>query len=231
MDAIVFDLFHTLVDPEDYRPKDFRRSEYVADAIGIERDPFWDWWQETIYPRLTGVTTLTDEVVAYASSKGVAASREDVDRAIFESGRYQRKALDNPRGEVLSALGNIKSRSISIGLLSNAEEWEMRTFETSPLNDLIDAATHSFQTAFAKPDLEAYVDIIRKLEADPASSIYVANGWDQELDGARNAGFGLVVFMRGFVGTNGLSNPDELQALAAEADETIDDLAELLDLI
>lgn len=33
--AVVFDLFHTLVDPEDFRPHDFKRLEALSDEIGL----------------------------------------------------------------------------------------------------------------------------------------------------------------------------------------------------
>lgn len=230
MKAIVFDLFHTLIDPEDHRPKDFRRSEHVADALGIERDPFWDWWRETAYPRVTGVTHLVDEVAAYALGQGVKTSPEEIDRAVSESARYQRKAMEAPRAEVLRALEDLRGEGMKLGLLSNVEEWELRGFKSTPLWPLMDAASFSYEIGSVKPELEAYVNILRKLDADPTDTAYVANGWDDELEGARNAGFGLVVFMRGFVGSNGLSDPDELRQLASQADETIDDLGELLNL-
>ena len=40
MRFIVFDLFHTLVDPEDFRPKDFHRAERIASLLQIDPDAF-----------------------------------------------------------------------------------------------------------------------------------------------------------------------------------------------
>src|ERR1700694_625208 len=45
--AIVFDLFHTLVDPEDFRPKDFRRADVAAEVVGLDKERFAAYWKDT----------------------------------------------------------------------------------------------------------------------------------------------------------------------------------------
>jgi len=42
---VVFDLFHTLVDPEDFRPRDFDRLEQVSGVLGVALEPFRRFWE------------------------------------------------------------------------------------------------------------------------------------------------------------------------------------------
>src|SRR5712692_1424879 len=59
-------------------------------------------------------------------------------------------------------------------------------------------------------------------------------GGSDELDGAKAAGFTLVVFMEGFVASNGLRKPSEIQGFRSVADlsiQKLDALASLLDVV
>jgi len=60
--------------------------------------------------------------------------------------------------------------------------------------------------------------------------VFVGDGGDQELEGAKAASFGRVVFMRGFVSRNGLRTPSELASTQTHADTTVDALEELVSL-
>ena len=45
--SVVFDLFHTLVDPDVYRPEGFTRAYKIAEALGLaEADQFARYWDE-----------------------------------------------------------------------------------------------------------------------------------------------------------------------------------------
>ena len=67
--SVVFDLFHTLVDPEAFRPKDHRRAEIVADMIGADPQVFASYWTNTLPTRLTSSKTVLQLLEEYHLSR------------------------------------------------------------------------------------------------------------------------------------------------------------------
>ena len=114
-----------------------------------------------------------------------------------------------------------------LGLLSNAEEREVRSWPQSPLAPFFNSASFSFETGKLKPELSAYHAVLRGLGADAASCAFVGDGGARELVGARSAGFGRIVFMRAFVSKDGLCTQKELEEYAAQSDEVTDNFSEL----
>src|SRR5207245_415591 len=52
-ESIVFDLFHTIVDPEEFRPKSYRRAELAARALNVDLQSFTSYWSNTLALRNT----------------------------------------------------------------------------------------------------------------------------------------------------------------------------------
>jgi putative hydrolase of the HAD superfamily len=141
------------------------------------------------------------------------------------------QALLKPQDDVLSALRRLRERGVKLGLLSNIDEREAVNWASSPLSPLFDATCMSFQIGHSKPSREAYSYVLSKLGADAPSSAYVGDGNHDELRGAREAGFGLVVFMKGFVSREGERSPEAMRSRESVADATIMSLDELLGLL
>ncbi|NNF69057.1 MAG: hypothetical protein HKN01_04740, partial [Acidimicrobiia bacterium] len=47
--AVVFDLFHTLANPEDYRPPDFDRIENASAAVGLDPALVTRHWLDNLH--------------------------------------------------------------------------------------------------------------------------------------------------------------------------------------
>lgn len=67
----------------------------------------------------------------------------------------------------------------------------------------------------------------RKLGTSASQAACVGDGGSSELEGARKAGLGRVLFMRGFVSHNGLRNAAEFETFRRIADVSVDSLQEL----
>lgn len=228
--GVVFDLFHTLVDPEDFRPPGFLRAAFAAELLGVDPEHFTGYWRGTSSERLRTRITLRGILSNYVGNEGLQVSGAKLDEIDREMCRFQHRAIAEPRGEVLEVLTQLKRLGLCLGLLSNTEEGEVRTWASSPLAGLFDSACMSFEIGFAKPEAEAFIEVARCLGIPTRDCAFVGDGGSDELKGAKNAGFGLVVFMRGFVRSNGLRTESELPELAAQADVTIDSLQELVGL-
>ena len=115
-------------------------------------------------------------------------------------GRMHDWALLEPGVDVVSALrSTFTPERLKLGLLSNIDEREAACWTNSPLSPLFDVVCLSFEIGYSKPSKEAYATVLSRLGADASSSIYVGDGSHDELAGAKEAGFGLVVFMKGFI--------------------------------
>jgi putative hydrolase of the HAD superfamily len=231
--AVIFDLFHTLVDPEEFRPRTFLRGPFLADRLGLDRDGFVRFWQESYSDRARSRTpSLEERLKEYCRAAGVGTSAELIATAVVEMGRYQDLAVERPHPRAVRMLREIRGSGIRTGLLSNCDPEEVRRWERSPLADCFDFVGFSCDLGHLKPEREAYEAVLRGLGAPPANRcMFVGDGSSEELQGARRARVRQVVLMRGFVGRNGMRSAVELQTLATFADYSVDQLDELRPLL
>ncbi len=232
--SVVFDLFHTLVDPDAHRPEGFVRAYKIAEVLGLARpEEFADWWREMEAERHVNgskrVALYADEyLLRHVGRRCTAEQLAETDRIW---GQMHDQALLNPEVEVLSTLRRLRERGVRLGLLSNIDEREAASWPKSPLSSLFDAICLSFEIGHSKPSREAYSIVLSRLGTDAPSSIYVGDGSHSELRGAKEAGFGLVVFMKGFISRSGTRRPETIKKREDESDTIIANLKELPALI
>ena len=229
--GIVFDLFHTLVDPEEFRPKEFHRAEAVADLLALDKPKFLSYWQSIVGQRMTSPRLGTDYIKDFAALAGVALSPSALAEADRLLGLYQDIAILSPQEEVLTGLKTLKERGCKLGLLSNTYERDVREWPHSPLANLFDATAFSDEIGTAKPEVMAYLEILGRLDVEPWNCTFVGDGSNQELLGAKKVGFGRVVQMRKFVAKNGMRTKEELEELASQADLSVNSFKELCDVV
>lgn len=218
IEAVIFDLFHTLVDPEDFRPKDFYRVMLAAEACGLDSRGFADFWQQTARERNTTPTSTDVWIRRYAQAVGVRIAPASLAVADEILGRYQETAILLPRPEAEQALQRLRQRGMTLGLLSNAFAREVRAWDRSPLAPYFSAACFSCDLGVAKPDVRAYAAVLGRLGVPARMTAFVGDGLSDELVGAKDAGLGQVIMMQGFVAHNGLRTAEEIEHLHAQAD-------------
>lgn len=229
--GVVFDLFHTLVDPEDFRPPDFTRVEAVSREIGFDVDAFSEFWAATALERTTTPVRVVELVDRFASSNGEALNAQQRLAVDEIMGRYQDLAINQPRPEVSLLITALESNGAKLGLLSNCHEREVRAWSDSPLAPHFDAVGFSYLIGVKKPDPRAYRHVLELLDLPASRCAYAGNGQSDELIGAAEAGFGLVVHYNAFDATNGLVTPSEQRRRAQQANvstDQADDLAGVL---
>lgn len=232
MTAVVFDLFHTLVDPEDHRPSEHHRGAHVADLLGIAPRPFVRWWDELEEERTRGRTPPNPELLRLAAYEaGVDVPPQRLASADREYGRFQDLAIRQPRPTLVDIARQLRDRGHRLGLLSNAERRDTRSWVDSPLAPLFDAAVFSCDLGAVKPEPEMYRTVLDTLGVGPADAVYVADGGSDELTGAVQAGFGQVIAARWFVPANGLRTEDEQRHAERDAHAIAHAPGDLLDLL
>jgi putative hydrolase of the HAD superfamily len=199
MKAVVFDLFHTLIDPEEFRPAEFTRAGFSAEYFGLDPSRLKSAWDADTPRRATdGSRTMLTFLAEFCRAEGRPwPPPQDLDRYDREVGRYQDQALEHPVAGAVQLLTALRAAGFRTGLLSNAEERDCRRWAVSPLGPLFDVAHFSYDTGLLKPDLPAYQEILRRLDLAAGECAFVGDGGGGELAGARQAGFGLVIFLSG----------------------------------
>lgn len=223
--TLIFDLWYTLVCPEDSRRCRQPSSRQIPALLGFDTSHFAAYWascEDQIYRDGRSLELL---VRTYASSVGVALSPDDL-VAFDRIWQDHDQALANPRPAILQGLDALRTAGFRLGLLSNAHEREMRSWPDSPLARRFDTAAFSFRIGARKPAPEAYQRVLANLGASPALTVFVGDGASQELLGAQRAGLGGCVHQRGLLRELEV-DPARIRALSDQADIVIDDLSEL----
>ncbi len=222
IEAVVVDLFHTLVDPEAFGLRGFHRVEEVARITGRPVPEMLAWWERILPTIVVAPTRPVDLLAEYLGDlvdPGMLVAADDA------MGRYQDEALLNPIAGVVEALDGMRDAGLRVGLLSNAHERDIRAWDRSPLADRFDVVSMSCFTGYAKPDAAAYEQMLDALGCAAGSALFAGDGHGDELIGARRAGFGLVAAVTGPALRSGLRSPAEMADLAEVADVSLEDVA------
>jgi putative hydrolase of the HAD superfamily len=226
-EAVVFDLFHTLVDPQAHAAPGFRRLEAVASILEL---PILDvelWWEQAVDRLVSTPDSPIDALVDLARSRRIVLSPAAVAALDRAMGAAADAALGDPIDGVIGALVGLRDAGVRIGILSNALVRDVRSFPESPLAPLVDEARMSCFTGMVKPDAGAYAEVLQRLGAPAERSVYVGDGGSDELAGAKSVGFGTVVAVTGAVESGGWRPQTEQQRIVAQADIAVTGVAEI----
>ena len=175
--AVIFDLWETLVD----WPVDDARelTKRIALHTGLDDDAFMRAWEENYRLRETGPLA--------AAYRALGVPDEHVDVLVAARHDLARRAL-RPREGVVETLDELRARGLSLGLISVCSEDVPAAWPETPLAGRFDAATFSSECGVMKPEPEVYLQTADALGVDPAETLYVGDGANDELRGARDVG-------------------------------------------
>jgi len=222
---VVFDLFHTLVEPDDFRPAGFRRLEAAAAVLGVEYGVLRAAWEEALPQLVRGRDSVRGLLRRVARANGRPARTLDIAPAAETLGRYQDLALLHPRRTVITFLEGLGSRPL--GLLTNCHDRDVEVWAASPLSRLVDPAGFSTKIHEAKPDRAAYEWVLTEMGVAAGEAVYVGNGGDDELAGAAAAGFALVVHYAALDDARERCSAAERRRRSSQAGVTVDTLPDL----
>lgn len=223
---VIFDLFHTLVDPDDFRPRGFRRLEAAADVLGVDYGLLAAEWDRVLPDLLRGRDSIRGMLRRVAHANGRPARTLDIAPAAETIGRYQDLCLLHPRPAILDLLDRLRDRPV--GLLTNCHDRDVEAWRQSPVADRIDHAAFSTKIHAAKPDPAAYEWILREMGVTADAAVFVGNGGDDELAGAAAAGIGTIIHFAALDDERGRTSPAERARRSAQANLTVGSVAELL---
>jgi putative hydrolase of the HAD superfamily len=178
---VIFDLWETLIDwdPEAARQMNARIDERVGFG-------FRERWY-------AAPNRYTAPVRAVLESVGVPAdAMEDVCAARTA---FVRHCLV-PRDGAVETLRELRARGYRLGLITVCSEDVETLWPDSAFADLFDAEVFSSRVGISKPDPRVYLACCEQLGVEPHEAVFVGDGANDELAGARRVGMNAILIHR-----------------------------------
>jgi putative hydrolase of the HAD superfamily len=191
-EAVIFDLFGTLVDvasKAEYRAWHDR----LAPVLGVPGDAFHEAWVEAWPARYGGDLPTIEACIEHACR---ACGREPDPAAVREATRLRIEGVRRwlaPRDGAVEVLRRARQAGLKTGLISDCDAGIARVWPESQLAPLIDAAVFSCIERVRKPDPRIYRRACRRLAVRPERCLYVGDGGSRELSGAARVGMEAVL--------------------------------------
>jgi len=185
MRAVIFDLFETLV-TELNLP--VRRAGSLASDLGLDAMAYKREWRLRRPEIVLGRCTFRDALRQIISELGGVADDGVLDELRAERIAQKAAVLTRVEPEILATLSELRRRGLKLGLVTNAFAEDVRGWEQSPLHACFDASVFSCIAGLVKPNPAIYLAACKELGVTPQQALFVGDGGDGELSGARSAG-------------------------------------------
>ena len=183
--AVLFDLFETLI-TEAGLP--VRRASSLAAELGVNEDAYRQLWRSRRRDIVLGRASFRDTLAQIVRTLGSPPDDRVVEHLRSERMEQKIGALRTVNSDILSALGALRAQKLQLAVVSNCFAEDVSGWDSSPLRSFFDVAVFSYAARVAKPDPEIYLLACRNLHVRPESALFVGDGGDDELAGARSAG-------------------------------------------
>jgi putative hydrolase of the HAD superfamily len=181
MRAVIFDLWETLIDWDREAA-----AEMVARVSALVGDGFGERWSGSSNRYTAPIrTALADVGVPAERMEEVCALRLD----------YVRRCLV-PRPGAVETLRELRARGIKAGLITVCSEEVETAWPESAFAGLFDAEVFSNAVGLAKPDPRIYLHCCEVLGVEPKEAVFVGDGANDELAGARRVGMEAILIHR-----------------------------------
>lgn len=225
-DAVVFDLFGTLIDSASAESliKMFRDP---AACLDCDHDEFMSTWLGIYNDRATGrLGGVINEIKHVCNLVGVQASDEQV-QAVRDLSLDAFREHCRPRQTVPATLKKLKEMGLKTGLISDCGSEIPDIWADLELASLLDETVFSCCEGITKPNPGLYNLACERLGVRAQRCLFVGDGGSRELTGASAVGMRPVLIRVGYEGFFDIHRAD-----AKNWDgDTIADISEILELL
>ncbi len=190
--AIIFDLFHTLTSLEVSKAP----GPSTAELLGIEPETWNEHWLKDPFDYSLGLVPVEIPISRLARQLNPSVTEQQIAQAIELRHHRFRHALINIEPETINGLRELRLVGYKLGLISNCGCDEIIHWDESPLAPLFDTAVFSCEVKLKKPDPRIYHLAAEKLNSLPLHCLFVGNGGSDELTGAEQVGMTPVLLTR-----------------------------------
>lgn len=178
---MIFDLWETLID------WDQDAAAHMVDRIDALAGPgFRDRWYAQPNRYLAPVRTVLAEA---------GVPDEVMDEVCEVRLDYVRHCLV-PRSGAVATLRELRERGHPVGLITVCSQDVETLWPESEFAGLFDAEVFSSRIGIAKPDARIYLHCCELLGIEPANAVFVGDGANDELGGARRVGMDAILIHR-----------------------------------
>lgn len=186
-EAVIFDLFGTLVDNFSVREHEGVLAE-MASVMGVPSDKFIRLWIDTFPQRVTGVLpTLLANIEYICQQLGAHVADSKVELAAQIRFNFTVRSV-TPRAGSVETLSRLKSKGLKTGLISDCSTEVPTVWGNTPFVSLFDVTVFSCSVGIRKPDPHIYQIATEQLGVEPQSCLYIGDGSSRELTGASQVG-------------------------------------------
>ena len=225
LNAVIFDLFGTLVDG--FVSSVGQLHAELPAALQVPPEQFVQLWRQTSEMRTNGTFQTVEASIKYVCDNiGVQVTAEQMTKAVEIRLRHIKYAL-KPRRDAIATLARLKNEGYKIGLLSNCSIEIPILWPETEFAGLIESPIFSCRERLKKPDLRIYQLACERLGVTPELCLYVADGENHELAAAAKVGLHPVL-----IRNSSQDNGNELLQEAREwQGDSIDSLTKALQLL
>jgi putative hydrolase of the HAD superfamily len=170
---VIFDLWETLIDWN--HEANERMHAQVRERVGFDFRERWSLATERY-------TTPVRQVLA-----GVGVPVDAVDDVMSYRAEFVRTCLV-PRAGAVETLHELRARGLRVGLITVCTEDVELLWPESEFAGLFDAEIFSNAIGLSKPDPRIYLACCEQLGVEPGEAVFVGDGANDELEGARRVG-------------------------------------------
>lgn len=183
-EAVIFDLFGTLVD--NFSPREYEMVLVeMASVLSASSDDFVKLWSNISEERMKGTIQSPEAAIDHVCRiLGVHPEDAHINLAAQIKFDVTKRKIMRPKTDAVEILSRLKSEGYKTGLISNCSTETPTLWKDTPLFPIIDAAVFSCSVGLMKPEPRIYQIAVEQLEVIPENCLYVADGMEQELAGA-----------------------------------------------
>ncbi len=183
--AVLFDLFETLVTESN---TSVTRAGSLASRLGVNEARYRPQWRSRRPDVVLGRCSFADALAHAVRASGGVPDLRLLERLRSERMSEKAAVLRTVDPRVRAAVDGLRARGFKLAVVSNCFAEDVAGWDDSPLRDSFNATIFSCAAGFAKPDAETYRLACRELQVSPGRALFIGDGADDELAGARAAG-------------------------------------------
>lgn len=183
--AIIFDLFETLI--TEWGHEKYTKRKMCSD-LGICREEFDIYWNEKEEDRYVGNISFQDSLLYICEKCGKVVDQSTILDIAEKRMKAKSLCFEYVDSDVYQLLSNIKAMGLKTAIISNCSSEEVKVIKESKIYQYIDYVLLSYEVKLRKPDIRIYKEAIDMLGVNASECIYVGDGGDNELEGAKMLG-------------------------------------------
>ncbi|AEI04456.1 HAD hydrolase, family IA, variant 1 (plasmid) [Afipia carboxidovorans OM5] len=191
--AVLFDLYYTLVCEREDNPF----YETVAGELGLALETFRPHYNACGRPTMRGeLDGMVGRVTEACRLAGHLAAPEAIIDVVERNMELFYGSVFI-YGDAPDTLRRLRAGGFRLAIVSNASPYSEEVLRRSGLVADVDDIVMSYTLGTLKPDPRLYTEACQRLGVSPGDAIYVGDGGDDELEGARRIGMGTILVDRG----------------------------------